>query len=157
MNASGVGTHGFSICAIVGWKTTEGARRAYDPAGGWGLKVTGVIALVFGFLTIFSEGTALFGCNAARAAIGNAVPVVIWFNFAAGFFYVVAGLGLLLNPRSAVWFSLAIAVATTLVLAAFGLHVAAGGAYEMRAVAAMLLRTAAWVTIAAVSWRSMRR
>ncbi|CDN95757.1 hypothetical protein [Agrobacterium tumefaciens] len=127
------------------------------PQGGWGLKVAGAFGLVFGLLTIFSGGTALFGDEAARAAVGNAVPFVLWFNFIAGFFYVLAGLGLLLKRRLAVWLSIAIAVATALVLAAFGLHVAGGGLYEMRTVGAMLLRTAVWASIAAVSWRSMRR
>ena len=127
------------------------------PQGGWGLKVAGAFGLVFGLLTIFSGGTALFGDEAARAAVGNAVPFVLWFNFIAGFFYVLAGLGLLLKRRLAAWLSIAIAVATALVLAAFGLHVAGGGLYEMRTVGAMLLRTAVWASIAAVSWRSMRR
>ncbi|SSC71566.1 unnamed protein product [Ciceribacter sp. T2.26MG-112.2] len=126
------------------------------PQGGWGLKVAGAFGLVFGLLTIFSGGTALFGDEAARAAVGNAVPFVLWFNFIAGFFYVLAGLGLLLKRRLAVWLSIAIAVATALVLAAFGLHVAGGGLYEMRTVGAMLLRTAVWASIAAVSWRSTR-
>lgn len=128
-----------------------------NPQGGWGLKVAGAFGLVFGLLTIFSGGTALFGDEAARAAVGNAVPFVLWFNFIAGFFYVLAGLGLLLKRRLAVWLSIAIAVATALVLAAFGLHVAGGGLYEMRTVGAMLLRTAVWASIAAVSWRSTRR
>ena len=125
--------------------------------GGWGLKAAGAIGLVFGLLTIFSGGTALFGGEAARAAVGNAVPFVLWFNFIAGFFYVLAGLGLVLNRRSAGWLSIAIAVATVLVLAAFGLHVAGGGLYEMRTVGAMLLRAAVWAIIALVSWRSMLR
>lgn len=125
--------------------------------GGWGLKAAGAIGLVFGLLTIFSGGMALFGGEAERAAVGNAVPFVLWFNFIAGFFYVLAGLGLLLNRSWAVWLSIAIAVATVLVLAAFGLHVAGGGLYEMRTVGAMLLRTVVWAIIAAVGWRSMRR
>ncbi len=125
--------------------------------GGWGLKAAGAIGLVFGLLTIFSGGTALFGGEAARAAVGNAVPFVLWFNFVAGFAYVLAGLGLLLTRSWAVWLSIAIAVATALVLAAFGLHVAGGGLYEMRTVGAMLLRSAVWAIIAAVGWRSMRR
>lgn len=125
--------------------------------GGWGLKAAGAIGLVFGLLTIFSGGMALFGGEAARAAVGNAVPFVLWFNFIAGFFYVLAGLGLLLNRSWAVWLSIAIAVATVLVLAAFGLHVAGGGLYEMRTVGAMLLRTVVWAIIAVVGWRSKRR
>ncbi len=125
--------------------------------GGWGLKAAGAIGLVFGLLTIFSGGTALFGGEAARAAVGNAVPFVLWFNFISGFFYVLAGVGLLMKRSPAVWLSIAVAVATALVLAAFGLHVASGGLYEMRTVGAMLLRTAVWGCIAVVSWRRMQR
>lgn len=123
--------------------------------GGWGLKAAGAIGLVFGLLTVFSGGMALFGGEAARAAVGNAVPFVLWFNFVAGFAYVLAGLGLLLNRSWAVWLSIAIAVATVLVLAAFGLHVAGGGLYETRTLGAMLLRSTAWTWIAATGWRSL--
>ncbi|MBV2184538.1 MAG: hypothetical protein KUL88_08370 [Rhizobium sp.] len=121
-----------------------------------GLKVAGAIGVVFGLLTIFSGGTALFGGEAARAAVGNAVPFVLWFNFLAGFAYVLAGLGLLARRSAAAWLSAAIAVSTPVVLAAFGLHVASGGAYEMRTVGAMLLRSAVWVAIAVVAYRAMR-
>ena len=36
----------------------------------------------------------LFGGEAARAAAGQFMPFVLWFNFIAGFAYVVAGVGL---------------------------------------------------------------
>jgi len=52
------------------------------------LKVLAVIAMAFGALTVFSGGRALFGDAQARAAVGNAVPFVLWFNFLAGFAYV---------------------------------------------------------------------
>lgn len=42
----------------------------------------------------------------------------------------------------------ALALATALIFAAFGIHVALGGAYEMRTVAAMSLRTLFWAAIA---------
>jgi len=55
------------------------------------LKVAGTVAALFGLATIASGGTALFGGEAARAAVGNAVSFVLWFNFLAGFLYVIAG------------------------------------------------------------------
>lgn len=42
------------------------------------------------------------------------------------------------------------------IAAAFGLHVFGGGAYEMRTVGALALRTGFWVVVSLVAWRSMR-
>lgn len=59
----------------------------------------------------------------ARAAVGNAVPFVLWFNVLAGYAYVTAGIGLALHRHWALWLSLVILIATTLVFAAFWIHV----------------------------------
>src|SRR5579864_849483 len=64
------------------------------------------------------------------ASAGNIVPFVLWFNFIAAFAYLMAGLGLLLWKRWAAQLSAGIAVATLAVFAAFGIHVALGGAFE---------------------------
>ena len=61
----------------------------------------------------------------ARAAAGDYVPFVLWFNFLAGFAYIVAGAGLFLWRQWAVKLSLFIALATLLVFAAFGIHILA--------------------------------
>lgn len=116
-----------------------------------------LVAVGFGLLTIKEGGTILFGDEAARAAAGNYVPFVLWFNFVAGFAYVVAGIGLWLQQRWAVWLAVAIAAATALTFAAFGVHIYSGGAYEPRTVIAMSLRTLVWVTIAAIAWRRLVR
>ena len=120
-----------------------------------GLLIAAFVAFVFGALTIVSGGRALFGGAEASAAVGNAVPFVLWFNFVAGFFYVVAGIGLFLRHRPAVWISIAILVSTTLVSLALGIHVLQGGAYEMRTVGAMILRTGVWAAISVVAWRQI--
>lgn len=52
---------------------------------GTGLWVAAGIAVVFGALTVFSGGQALFGGAAAQEALVNAVPFVPWFNFLSGF------------------------------------------------------------------------
>lgn len=116
-----------------------------------------LVAVVFGLLTIKEGGTILFGAEAARAAAGNYVRFVVWFNFAAGFAYAVAGVGLWLRQRWAVWLAAAIVATTALTFAAFGVHVYYGGAYEQRTVVAMILRTLVWVVIAAVAARVVRR
>ena len=115
--------------------------------------VTALVALAFGALTVFSGGRVLFGSEAARAAAGNYVPFVLLFNFLAGFAYVAAGVGLWRGRRWAVWLALGIAATTALVFAAFGVHIALGGAFEPRTVAAMTLRTAFWVAIAVAAQR----
>lgn len=119
----------------------------------WGLRVVATVAVVFGLLTVASGGRTLFGDAAARAAVGNAVPFVLWFNFLAGFAYVGAGIGLFLQRPWAVRLSVAILVTTVLVMIAFWVHVALGGAYEVRTAGAMGLRTAVWVIIVAVARR----
>ena len=119
--------------------------------------VISLIAVGFGLLTIKEGGTILFGNAAARAAAGNYVPFVLWFNFLAGFAYVIAGIGLWRQQRWAAWLAAAIAVATALTFAAFGAHVASGGAYEQRTVIAMSLRTLVWTAIAVLAYRRLLR
>ena len=113
----------------------------------WALPVAALVAVLFGAATVASGGSVLFG-NGASAA-GSYVPFVVWFNFLAGFAYVAAGVGLWRHRRWAARLALAVAVLTAAVFAAFGWHVATGGAFEARTVAAMTLRTAVWVAIAA--------
>lgn len=112
-----------------------------------------LVAIAFGVLTIKEGGSVLFGGTAARIIAGDYVPFVLWFNFMAGFAYVVAGIGLWLQRGWAVWLAITIAVATLVTFAAFGLHMYCGGAYEQRTVVAMSLRSLVWITISAIGWR----
>ena len=121
------------------------------------LRLAAVVAVAFGLLTIKEGGTILFGDEAVRAAAGNYVPFVLWFNFMAGFAYVIAGAGLWMRQRWGAWLAVAIVVATALAFAAFGAHVVSGGAYEQRTLIAMSLRTLVWAAIAAIAWRRLLR
>ncbi|MDO8310471.1 MAG: hypothetical protein Q7T25_00880 [Sideroxyarcus sp.] len=116
-----------------------------------------LVAAVFGLLTIKEGGTILFGNEAARTAAGNYVPFVLWFNFMSGFAYIVAGVGLWLQQRWAVWLAVGIAAAIALTFVAFGVHINSGGAYEQRTVIAMSLRTLVWVVIAILVAQTLRR
>lgn len=116
-----------------------------------------LLALGFGLLTIKEGGMVVFGNEAARAAAGNYVPFVVWFNFIAGFAYVAAGIGLWLQHRWAALLAAAIVAATVIAFAALGLHINSGGAYEQRTVIAMSLRTLVWVVITSVAARALRR
>ena len=84
------------------------------------------------------------------------MPFVLWFNFVAGFAYVVCGLGLWKRQRWSVPLAVFIAVATGLVFTAFGVHASSGGAYEARTVGAMVLRMLLWTGIAAIAHRALR-
>jgi len=126
-------------------------------ASRWWLPGAALLAVGFGLLTLWSGGNVLFGGEDARAAAGNYVPFVVVFNFAAGFAYVLAGIGLWWRQHWAAWLALAIAVATALVFAAFALHVYTGGAYQLRTVIAMSFRTALWAAIALLAWRQLLR
>ena len=118
------------------------------------LGAVAIFAILFGTLTIISGGRTLFNAEARQLA-GNYVGFVLWFNFLAGFAYVIAGVGLWRMQRWSMWLSFAIAAATLLVFAAFGLHILTGGSYEMRTVAAMSLRTAVWLITFAVAYKNL--
>jgi len=123
------------------------------PASERGLRIAAAVAVAFGLLTLGEGGTVLFGGEAARLEAGHYVPFVLWFNFLAGFVYVVAGAGLWARRRWAVWLALAIAVCTAMVFAALGIHILLGGAFEARTVAAMSLRTTVWAVIFTHAYR----
>lgn len=117
------------------------------------LSAISLIAIGFGLMTIKEGGAVLFFDGAGRAAAGNYVPFVLWFNFLAGFAYVIAGVGLWLRKPWAVRLAVAVAAATALTFAAFGAHVYFGGAWEQRTLIAMSLRTLVWTGIATIAWR----
>lgn len=121
------------------------------------LRAISLVATLFGLMTLKEGGTVLFGGEAARIAAGNYVPFVLWFNFVAGFAYVVAGAGLWLQQRWAVWLAVVIAIATALIFVAFGAYAYSGGEYEQRTVIAMTLRTLIWIVIATMSTRMLLR
>ena len=125
------------------------AKAPRDP---W-LVVVALVAVVFGLATIRAGGRVLFGVPEAVAAAGNYVAFVLWFNFAAGFLYVLAGVGFWLRRRWGFLLAAAIAAATLLVFAAFGVHIATGGAWETRTLAAMTLRSVVWIGFALVGAR----
>jgi hypothetical protein len=120
------------------------------------LKWLAIVAIAFGVLTVFSGGRALFGGMEARAELGNVVPFVLWFNFIAGFVYVLAGVALLRTKRWAAAVALLLAVATVLVFLAFAVHIVAGGAFEARTVGALSLRSLFWIAVALVAMRAMK-
>ena len=128
-------------------------RKLHGGRGHLWIRIAAAIAVIFGLATIREGGAVLLGNEQAVQAAGHYVPFVLWFNTLAGFAYVAAGIGLWLQRRWAAGLAIAIAAATLAVFAAFGAHVASGGAYELRTVIAMSLRSAVWLGIALLAWR----
>ena len=122
-----------------------------------GIWIITVIAVAFGLLTIKSGGSVLFVDGTFREEIGNYVPFVVWFNFLAGFVYLIAGGGLWMQKHWAVWISISIVVATLVVFAILGIHILKGGMFEVRTIAAMSLRTVVWALIAMFAYRKIIR
>ena len=120
-----------------------------------GIWIVTVIAVAFGLLTIKSGGSVIFIDGADRVDAGSYVPFVLWFNFLAGFIYLLAGAGLFLQKQWAARLAILIVVTTIAVFALFGLHVLNEGAYELRTVVAMSLRTAVWGLIAIFAYQKI--
>lgn len=112
------------------------------------VSVIAVVAALFGLATVYSGGRALFGGEQAAAAVGNAVPIVLWFNFCAGFLYILAAVGVFLRKPWAVPLAWVIGIATLTVFVVFGALVLFGTAFEWRTVGAMVLRSGFWLGIA---------
>ncbi len=113
---------------------------------GW-IRPVAVVAGLFGALTLFSGGMALFGPPEAQKAAGNAVPFVLQFNFLAGFAYLAGAAALWFRHPLARPLALTIAVATLAVFAVFLVAVFNGTPFEPRTVGAMVLRSGFWLTI----------
>jgi len=102
---------------------------------------------IFGLLTLKSGGEVLFIDGAGREAAGEYVPFVVWFNFLAGFVYILGAVGLVLWRPWITPLSVAVTVLTIAVFIAFGIHILTGGAYEARTVGAMSLRCLVWLGV----------
>ena len=122
-----------------------------------GIWLISVVAIVFGLLTIKSGGMVLFVDGPDRVAAGNYVPFVLWFNFIAGFFYILAGVGLWFKQRWAMWLSGLIVISTLLVFASLNLHIYNDGLFEFRTVIAMSLRSIIWSVIAFYAYLKLNK
>ncbi len=125
--------------------TTQTVERGTKPVLRY---ILAAVALVFGVATIKAGGDVLFFSEQALSAAGDYVPFVLWANFIGGFLYVTAGLLIFLNSSQALRLSVLIAAMTAVVLLALLVHIAVGGAYETRTLAAMVFRSVIWIAIA---------
>ncbi|NQW02264.1 MAG: hypothetical protein HQ483_21350 [Rhodospirillales bacterium] len=113
----------------------------------WAIPIA-IFVGIFGALSLKSGGEVLFIDGAGRAAAGNYLPSVVWFNFLAGFAYIAGAVGL---ARWRPWvapLAFTIAILTCVVFVALGAHISMGGAFEVRTVGAMTLRSLVWIGVA---------
>jgi hypothetical protein len=115
------------------------------------IRIVAGFAVLFGVLTIFSGGIALFADQGVRGLFGDVVRFVLLFNFASGFAYVLAGAGLWYRKRWAARTSVFIFVAILCVFALLAQHILSGGAFEMRTILAMTFRAISWLLISIVA------
>lgn len=120
------------------------------------LKLLGIIATIFGLLTLISGGQALFLGPERGVDMGQVVTPVLAFNFLAGFAYVAAGIGIWKSQRWAARLAVALAAMTIIMFIYLGVHIVSGGAFELRTVIAMGFRTAFWAMVAFVAMRGIR-
>ena len=78
------------------------------------IKIVSLLTIVFGLATIKEGGLALF-TQEGRIGAGNYVPFVLWFNFIAGFFYILAGIAIFKLKSCSKRLSLIIAISTTFI------------------------------------------
>lgn len=107
-----------------------------------------IIAAIFGLLTVFSGGMVLFGGAAAKDAAGDAVPLVLWFNFLAGFVYILGAVALFSFAPWAKSLAWLIGISTLLVFAVLIAMALSGTLFEWRTIGAMVLRSSFWLAIA---------
>lgn len=112
------------------------------------LIIMAVIAFIFGVATLYSGGEVIFLDGAGRARAGDYIGFIVWFNFIAGFAYIAASYGIYGNKKWAKYLALLIFGFTLIVFLAFGIHIFGGGAYELRTVGAMILRSLVWLVFA---------
>lgn len=106
-----------------------------------------LLFLVFGVMTVISGGRNLF-TETGIATRGNIVPLVLWFNFTAGFFYLVAAFSTFKMKTCVKKLSIVLAILNTIVLLYLAGHIYQGGLYENKTVVAMSFRTLFWIVFA---------
>ena len=126
------------------------------PNSTW-VRVVAVAAAFFGVATLYSTGTIVLDYGSSRELAGAYVPVIVWFNLAAGVFYVIAAAGIWQRSTWAASLSALIAMATALAAVPFALHVIAGGDHEVRTIGALVLRIGFWAAVAIMLFRSKSR
>ncbi len=119
------------------------------------LKPLTYFALIFGALTIFSGYQNLFNEEVIKTQ-GAIVPLVLKYNFGAGFIYIIASI-LVLKGQQLGLRLISILSSLNIVVFIYLLnHIYDGGAYQGKTVVAMSFRTIFWIVFFIVLSRSKK-
>jgi len=94
-------------------------------------------------MTVFSGAQNLFNEEVIRTQ-GNIIPVVLCFNFLAGFLYILIAALILKTKRIALRLTAFLSSMNIVVFLYLLNHIYSNGAFEMRTLIAMSFRTAFW-------------
>lgn len=117
------------------------------------LTTLSIFTIVFGIVTIFAGGNALF-TESGKLAAGKIIPLILWYNFIAGFFYIMAGFAMFKQKSIAIRLSMLLANSAFAIYFALLMHIFDGKEYEMRTLYAMTFRTFYWIAIAIITFKS---
>lgn len=116
------------------------------------LRSSAVLITLFALVTLFMSTSVLFDLFGIREKEGNYVLFVVFSNFIAGFFYLIAAYGLFTEKK---WTTKLILITTVILIVSFvGLliHANTGGIYEQKTITAMISRIAITGAFASISW-----
>ena len=111
------------------------------------LRILGVVAILFGIMTLKSGGATLFIDSATREVSGNFIPFVVWSNFLMGFAYIIAGIGIWLNQNWTKVLTIGIVTITLLTFFVFGIYILMDGVFEIKTVKVMTFRSLFWIFV----------
>jgi hypothetical protein len=114
-------------------------------------KISALVLLIFGFLSVFAGGSVILDLFGMRAKEGNYVLFVVWANFISGFLYLVASFGFFKGKD---WTSAVLSTATWILIAAFAgllIHIQTGGLFENKTIGVMIFRIAITIGLLAVA------
>ncbi len=119
------------------------------------VRLSSIIAAVFGLMTVISGSAVLFTEGAIQKSAGNYVEFVVWFNLLSGFGYMITGFGLWKRRKWSVALSITITIGISVILLVFGIYAILGGVYELRTFYALTFRMALWLTISVISCKKI--
>lgn len=118
------------------------------------LRISAIVAAIFGILTLIAGGRILLGLGEAGYAV---VRPVLLFNTVMGALYLLTAVFIVRSNDWARSLALFIAVTSVIVLLSIIGMRATGGTVANQTMAAMTLRSVVWATIALVLVREYRR
>jgi hypothetical protein len=110
-------------------------------------------AILFGVATIISGGQNLFNQEVIQQQ-GHVVPVVLWYNFIAGIFYILAAFGVIKQKRIALRLTSLISSLNIVVFFYLIIHILDNGSFETKTLIAMSFRTTFWFVYFVILSRS---